>query len=395
MGSILVSSMMRSATGFVSSLSLLLLPLVLSQESSRLHRGVLSSSGRRGILTRVVLEQPGYEEHIEHVVHRVRIPGRRKRRRRIRPVSVVPAEVVHPVAGFEGSYVAVSGTPGRGAVHVVEDVPSLGRESVVVVNGIRTRGGHRDTALVPVAPPPVAHPTVLQPARPVPVQPVAVPARIPVPATPVVPVATSAPARPITGDRLPLPKCSYINTDFPGDDIILEGYNQPGVNAGSARACKARCRLEETCIFWSYKEGFSRDTETLDCFLKEGTPGLPVPREAVPRLGFVSGTQDNNCVCIKSEDEEDEVCPIKEPRGLVYPWRSLDEEENDLEQGLPPLGWNRGVYGTLDPRLGPILGGGIVDPGLNPLPGERAGLESTVRALQAQIDDLSRRLGSR
>merc|ERR1719410_555766 len=121
---------MRSATGLVSSLSLLLLPLVLSQESSRLHRGILS---------RVVLEQPGYEEPIEHVVHRVRIPGRRKRRRKIRPVAVVPAEVVHPVAGFEGSYVAVSGTPGRGAVHVVEDVPSLGRESVVVVNGIRTR----------------------------------------------------------------------------------------------------------------------------------------------------------------------------------------------------------------------------------------------------------------
>ena len=94
---------MRSATGFVSSLSLLLLPLVLSQESSRLHRGVLSS-GRRGILTRVVLEQPGYEDHIEHVVHRVRIPGRRKRRRRIRPVAVVPAEVVHPVAGFEVSF---------------------------------------------------------------------------------------------------------------------------------------------------------------------------------------------------------------------------------------------------------------------------------------------------
>ena len=35
--------------------------------------------------------------------------------------------------------------------------------------------------------------------------------------------------------------------------------------------------------------------------------GLPVPREAVPRLGFISGTQDNNCICIKSEDEEDEV----------------------------------------------------------------------------------------
>ena len=99
-----------------------------------------------------------------------------------------------------------------------------------------------------------------------------------------------------------------------------------GINAGSARACKARCRLEEACNFWTYKEGASRDLLTRDCFLKEGTPGLPVPREAVPRLGFVSGTRDNNCICIKSEDEEDEVCPIKDPRGLVYPWRSLDDE---------------------------------------------------------------------
>ena len=30
-------------------------------------------------------------------------------------------------------------------------------------------------------------------------------------------------------------------------------------------------------------------TKVTPCF-----PGLPVPREAVPRLGFVSGTQDNN-----------------------------------------------------------------------------------------------------
>lgn len=114
----------------------------------------------------------------------------------------------------------------------------------------------------------------------------------------------------LTGDSLPLPKCSYLNTDFPGDDLVLEGYTEPGVNAGSARACKARCRLDDACSFWTYKEGFSSDTLTLDCFLKEGTPGmvagpytlltpmlytgLPVPREAVPRLGFVSGTQVNN-----------------------------------------------------------------------------------------------------
>ena len=112
----------------------------------------------------------------------------------------------------------------------------------------------------------------------------------------------------LTGDRLPLPECSYINTDFPGDDIILSEDGSLGINAGSARACKARCKLEATCLFWTYKEGFNRDLDTRDCFLKEGTPGklvsnvhastfcsgLPVPRDAVPRIGFVSGTPDNN-----------------------------------------------------------------------------------------------------
>ena len=73
-------------------------------------------------------------------------------------------------------------------------------------------------------------------------------------------------------DRLPLPKCSYINTDFPGDDLVYED-GVPGINAGSARACKARCKQEESCFFWTYKEGANRDTVTKDCFLKEGTPG--------------------------------------------------------------------------------------------------------------------------
>jgi len=378
----------------MSVYSLLLLSLLCSvwepSRTSKLHR----LGGRRGVVTRVTYQEPVEERVVVHQVHHVR--GRRKKiiRRirpvarpavtvplgpdRVRPVAVVPAEAVHPIAGFEGSYVAVSGTPGRGSVHVVENVPGLGSDSVVVVNGVQVRTrGRADTALVPVqpVPPPVPHPAVVQP---VPVQPVAVPVQpaiVPVQGPPQLPAA-----RPVTGDRLPLPKCSYINTDFPGDDLILDDYTEPGINAGSARACKARCRLEEACSFWTYKEGFSRDTVTLDCFLKEGTPGLPVPREAVPRLGFVSGTQDNNCVCIKSEDEEDEVCPIKDPRGLVYPWRSLDEEENDLEAGLPPLGWNRGVYGAIDPRLGPVLG-------------EDSGLQASVRALQDQLDVLARRLG--
>ena len=34
----------------------------------------------------------------------------------------------------QGSYVAVSGQPGRGSVHVVESVPALGRDSVTVTD---------------------------------------------------------------------------------------------------------------------------------------------------------------------------------------------------------------------------------------------------------------------
>ena len=98
-------------------------------------------------------------------------------------------------------------------------------------------------------------------------------------------------------------------------------------------------------------------------------------------------------MCIKSEDEEDEVCPIKEPRGLVYPWRSTDEEENDLERGLPPLGWTRGVYGALDPRLGPGLGAG--DDVLRGLGRGDDVLRDTVRALRDQLDAVARRLGGR
>ena len=45
------------------------------------------------------------------------------------------------------------------------------------------------------------------------------------------------------------------------------------------------------------------------------------------------------------------VCPIKNPRGLVYPWKSNDDGDADYDRNLPPLGWNRGIYGGVDPRL--------------------------------------------
>ena len=64
----------------------------------------------------------GGAHEVHHVLH--------KKKRRKQLVAVVqPGEPVavlanglhhHPAAGFEGSYVAVSGTPGRGSVHVVD-----------------------------------------------------------------------------------------------------------------------------------------------------------------------------------------------------------------------------------------------------------------------------------
>ena len=100
-----------------------------------------------------------------------------------RPPAVVPVESLHPAAGHEGSYVAVSGSPGRGSVHVVDNVAALGRDSLTVVNGVAVRSRHGSrTALVPVAPAPVAHPSVLAPAPAIAHTPVGLPAAAAAPA---------------------------------------------------------------------------------------------------------------------------------------------------------------------------------------------------------------------
>lgn len=356
--------------------------------------------GRHGgrVVTRVTYEEqpPVVERQQVHVTHEVHhVLHKKKRRKQL--VAVVPAEPVAVVAagpnvvglnhrpnGFEGSYVAVSGTPGRGSVHVVESVPALGRDSVYVVNGKRV---HSSPGLVPsvqLVPPPVVHPSVVgQPRGTTAV------GQIPLPATRLNPDG-------VAGDRLPLPKCVYINTDLPGNDLNCDNKNinrnneedikcRSGVNAGSARACKALCRQEEDCSFWTYREGFNRDITAKDCFLKEGTPGLPVPKEAVPRIGFVSGTKDNNCVCIKSDDEEDEVCPIKDPKGRVYPWRSTQQEEEDMARGLLPSGWRR--LGGEDPLYPGLLG-------QDPLYTGGGSLQAEVRGLRAQLDILTDRLAN-
>ena len=143
---------------------------------------------------------------------------------------------------------------------------------VLSVDGVNI--GRRDP--LPSLPPPVAHPGLAQPGF-------ASTGYQPNPAYRPAPGPASIYQNPGYGPRLassgrrtgvPLPKCSYINTDFPGDDLYLDGATSAGLNAGSARACKARCRLEELCNFWTYREGDNRDTLTKDCFLKEGTPGV-------------------------------------------------------------------------------------------------------------------------
>ena len=124
-------------------------------------------------------------------------------------------------------------------------------------------------------PPPVVHPAVVQPGL---SSTAFQPRTAYLPAAGPANVYQNPSYRPRLGNSgrrsgVPLPKCSYINTDFPGDDLYLDGATSAGLNAGSARACKARCKLEELCNFWTYREGDNRDTLTRDCFLKEGTPG--------------------------------------------------------------------------------------------------------------------------
>ena len=72
-------------------------------------------------------------------------------------------------------------------------------------------------------------------------------------------------------------------------------------------------------------------------------------------------------ICIQSEDEADEVCPLQDlPGGGVYPWKSTEEEivnrpnVNVLEQGLN----SNGIYG--DPRFFGLagVGGNTVNTGI-------------------------------
>ena len=92
-----------------------------------LQLGYGHHQGRR-VTTRVTYEEPVEQQQV-HVTHEVHHVLHKKKRRKQLVTFVQPGEPVavlanglhhHPAAGFEGSYVAVSGTPGRGSVHVVD-----------------------------------------------------------------------------------------------------------------------------------------------------------------------------------------------------------------------------------------------------------------------------------
>ena len=58
-----------------------------------------------------------------------------------------------------------------------------------------------------------------------------------------------------------LPRCSYFDTDFFGNDV----GDGRGLTTGSPYACKQRCIDYDGCDFWTFRAGWERN-----CYLKSG-----------------------------------------------------------------------------------------------------------------------------
>ena len=257
---------------------------------------------------------------------------------------------------FEGSYVAISGRPGQRTLHVVNGrggvnfAGTVSRRKGISVNGNRLRplyeefgydydltsdlDGVRDTRLIPgvnLNPKPSNQgqgkgkgPNYLK-----------------------VDFTDFA-------GYSPLPRCSYINTDFLGDDV----GDGKGISTGGAIACKQACQASNICKFWTFRDGWARD-----CYLKRGRRGDPNPTGAIPKIGFVSGTKGNDdCLCLPNgANSDEEICPVKSSRP-VFPWRNVDgtgrtKERND---GDRPFRFDYDDY-----ELGQTVEG--IDDGILPL----------------------------
>jgi len=258
---------------------------------------------RKGLLMALLRERPGLLRRLL----------RRRLVKKIVPVlpTVPGQEGVLPIRedSFEGSYVAVSGRPGQRAVHIVNGRD--GNFAGTVVAGPGDSGhspnpniGHGDYDYVfdldndgdadfydgPLG------------ARP------AVPG--------FEPLGEPRPGLISRGRNKigfsPLPRCSYLNTDLYGEDV----GDGKGISSGSATGCKEACSELEICKFWTYREGWARD-----CYLKRGRRGDPTATNAVPKVGYVSGTKGDVCACLaNSSNNDEEVCPVSYSRP-IYPWK--------------------------------------------------------------------------
>jgi len=266
------------------------------------------------LLRHLLRERPGL---LKRLLRRKRL---RKAQRVVPVLPTVPGEEgVIPLAedSFEGSYVAVSGRPGERTVHIVNGKDKKGNFAGTVIRGGPTgpgQSGHSPNSS--------------------PVGPIGDYDYVfdidgdgsadffdgPLGARPAVPgFEPLGEPRPglVTKKRneigfSPLPRCTYLNTDIYGDDV----GDGKGISTGSAAGCKEACADLEVCQFWTYRDGWARD-----CYLKRGRRGDPTSSNAVPKVGYVSGTKGDVCICLpNSSNPDEEVCPISYSRP-IYPWK--------------------------------------------------------------------------
>lgn len=223
----------------------------------------------RRILLRAILRRRGYGQGAGAAVHR-RYRGR-----------------VGYGGGFEGSYVAVSGRPGERTIHAVDGGRSISIQPGYrpIIGGYGEHEGRLGQGL---------HPQVL-----------------------------GGVGAPFGGGGgivdSGLPRCSYFDTDFLGNDV----GDGRGLTAGSPYACKQRCIDYDGCDLWTFRAGWERN-----CYLKGGDNDgdrARTPDNASRKRGFISGTVRNNCKCLRNGNG-DRICPTR-------------------RSGAPPIPWNAGRRG--------------------------------------------------
>merc|ERR1712224_260501 len=86
--------------------------------------------------------------------------------------------------------------------------------------------------------------------------------------------------------------------------------------------------MGDACQFWTYREGWARD-----CYLKRGRRGDPTYTNAVPKVGYVSGTKGDICSCLEnSANSDEEVCPVSYSRP-IYPWKPRKNKNRGRGRG--------------------------------------------------------------